>query len=244
MSLYSYVKKQNSVKRRMLTIVSYGAIVAGSLFLFWSFYPVIAFEVYSRVFIPKKIMSPTARETTTSLQKANSVLGNSNIFSTNLADYTQVGIWFPSVKQEEYQPKIAIKEYQLTIPKLGIRDAKVQVGGEDLKKGLVQYLPVAMPGEFGNVVIMGHSTLPQLYNVKDYKTIFTYLPTLGKGDRVFIDVDGVDYEYEIFDTSVISPDEVSVLNQSYDNAYLTLITCCPPGTYFQRCIAKAKLARL
>ena len=220
------------------------SIIIGSLFLFWSFYPVVSFEIYSRFFIPRKIFSPTARETTTALQKANSVLGSANIFSTNLADYTQVGIWFPTVKQDDYKPKIALKEYSLSIPKLGIQDALVQVGGDDLKKGLVHYLPRAMPGEFGKVTIIGHSTLPQLYNVKDYKTIFTYLPTLAKDDSIFVKVGEVDYEYKVFDTFVISPDEISVLDQAYDNAYLTLITCCPPGTYFQRCVAKAKLARL
>lgn len=244
MSLYSYVKKQHTVKRRVITAVSYVAIITGSLFLFWSFYPIVSFAVYSRFFIPQKMFSPTGKETATSIQKANSVLGNSNIFSTNLADYTQIGIWFPTMKQDEYKPRIELKEYSLSIPKLGIRDARVQVGGDDLKKGLIHYLPRAMPGEFGNVTVMGHSTLPQLYNVKDYKTIFTYLPTLGKGDSIFVKVENVDYEYEVYDAFVISPDEVSVLDQSYDNAYLTLITCCPPGTYFQRCVAKAKLARL
>jgi sortase A len=41
------------------------------------------------------------------------------------------------------------------------------------------------PGEYGNIVIFGHSTLPQLYNPKDYKTIFTYLPSLEKKDHIF-----------------------------------------------------------
>lgn len=243
MSLYSYVKKKHTVRRRLMTFISYASIISGSLFLFWSFYPVVSFEVYSRLFIPKKIFTPTAQETTTSLQKANSVLGSSNIFSTNLADYTQAGIWFPSIKQE-YAPEISLKEYGLSIPKLGIQSARVLVGGEDLKKGLIHYLPRAMPGEFGNVTIFGHSTLPQLYNVSDYKTIFTYLPSLKSGDSIFLTVNDVDYEYKVFDTFVVSPEQVSVLDQAYDNAYLTLVTCCPPGTYFQRCVAKAKLAKL
>ncbi|PIV71190.1 hypothetical protein COW57_00895, partial [Candidatus Roizmanbacteria bacterium CG17_big_fil_post_rev_8_21_14_2_50_39_7] len=104
--------------------------------------------------------------------------------------------------------------------------------------------PKSMPGEFGNVSIFGHSTLPQLYNEKDYKTIFTYLPSLEKGDAIFVEVGDLEYEYEVTDMFVVNPDKISVLDQQYDAAYLTLVTCVPPGTFWKRLIVKAKLLRL
>ena len=102
-------------------------------------------------------------------------------------------------------------------------------------------VPTSLPGENGNVVILGHSTLPQLYNIKDYKTIFTYLPSLKEGDKIEIKLGDQVFEYEVFDIMVVKPSEVSVLKQDFSNSYLTLITCVPPGTYWNRLIVKAKI---
>lgn len=247
MALYSYVKQKTSPRqKKLVNFVSYGSMIIGSLFLFWSLSPVIFFEIYSRFFIQNKIFTPVPRsETVSSLDAANSILGTYNIFSTNLSDYTKAGIWFPS-KPQTKNNKLKVKEYTLSIPKLGIKEAKVVVGGEDLSKSLIHYLPKSLPGEYGNVAIFGHSTLPQLYNVNDYKTIFTYLFTLDENshDKIYVKVDGVVYEYEVYDIFVVNPDEVSVLEQRYDNAYLTLITCVPPGTYSKRLVVRAKLTKL
>jgi len=212
-------------------------------FLFWSFYPVISFEIYSHFFIKNKIFSPVPQsDIVSSLEAANSILGAHNIFSTNLSDYTKVGVWFPS-KPQIKNGQLRVGEYTLSIPKLNIKDAKVVVGGEDLSKNLVHYLAKSLPGEYGNVTIFGHSTLSQLYNVNDYKTIFTYLFKLERGDKIYVKVDEVVYEYEVYDIFVIEPEEISVLDQRYDNAYLTLITCVPPGTYLKRLVVRAKLVK-
>lgn len=178
-----------------------------------------------------------------SLEQANSVLGASNNLSTNLSDFTKAGVWFPS-KPQEINKEIKLKNYVISIPKLNIKEAVVTVGGEDLARSLVHYAPTSLPGEYGNVTIFGHSTLPQLYNVKDYKTIFTYLPSLNKGDKISVKADNLNYEYEIYDMFVIDPDQVSVLEQRYDNSYMTLITCVPPGTYWKRLVVRSKLVKL
>ncbi len=245
MALYFYVKENNSSKRKTISYVSYISLTLGSLLLFWSFYPVISFEIYSRLFIERSVFSPIPKsEKASSLEEVKSVLGTFNIFSTNLRDFTQVNLWFPTAYADSALPKLSLKEYTLSIPKLNIKDARVVVGGEDLKKSLVHYLPRSAPGEYGNVVIFGHSTLPQLYNPKDYTTIFTYLPSLERGDKILVNAGGVEYEYEVYDMIVVNPDQVSVLEQRYDAAYLTLITCVPPGTYWKRLVVKAKLVEL
>ena len=172
------------------------------------------------------------------------MLGSYNVFSNNLRDFTQVSLWFPTKPQTEKSKKLTINKYLLSIPKLNIKDARVIVGGEDLKKSLVHYLPQSLPGEYGNVVIFGHSTLPQLYDPKNYTTIFTYLPSLEKGDRILVKLGEEEYEYETYDIFVVNPDEVSVLEQSNDASYLTLITCVPPGTYWKRLVVRAKLAKV
>lgn len=245
MALYRYVKrKPRRKKKALVNFFSYGLLIIGALFLFWSFYPVIAFTIYAQIFINNKVISPIPKtEIASSIQQARTVLGDYTSLSTNLSDYTKAGVWFPSKPQDPIAD-IKIKEYTLSIPKLNIKDAAVKVGGDNLAKSLIQYLPRSYPGEYGNVAIFGHSTLPQLYNVKNYKTIFTYLPSLIKGDTVYITVKNARYEYEVYDVFVVKPDQVSVLDQTNDGVYLTLITCVPPGTYWNRLVVKAKLRTL
>lgn len=247
MALYTYVKTHYSRKKAIMGAVSYSSLVIGSLFLFWSFYPVLSFEVYSRLFGNQKIFSPVSSSKTTSLDNASATKGNSNIFSTNLSDYTKAGIWFPTLKEDPDAPIIVsknIKEYTLSIPRLHITDARVIVGGEDLKKGLVHYLPRSFPGEPGNIALFGHSTLPQMYNVKDYATIFTYLPSLKKEDKMYVKYDGATYEYTVDESFIVTPEEVSILDQKFDDSYLTLVTCVPPGTAWSRYVVRAKLAKI
>lgn len=243
MAVYVYVKKKIKRKNPVIVFFSYILLIIGSFFLFWSFYPVISFEIYSRFFIENRTFTPIPqKEIASSLAVTQSVLGTYNIFSSNLVDFTRAGFWFPT-KPQTSSFDFSIKEYYLSIPKLNIKDALVVIGGEDLSKSLIHYLPKSLPGEYGNVVIFGHSTLPQLYNVKDYKTIFTYLFQLEKGDKIYIRLRENTYEYEVYEMFVVEPTEVSVLESRNDNAYLTLITCVPPGTYSKRLVVRAKLSR-
>lgn len=243
MALHIYLKENTSPKRKAVHLISYITLTVGLLLMFWSFYPVISFELYSRFVLKDGISSPLSGTVASSVKEAQSVLGTADAFSSNLKDFTQAHLWFPS-SQQESTPKTGLKEYSLSIPKINIQKAQVLVGSDDLTKSLVHFIPRTMPGEFGNVAIFGHSTLPQLYNEKDYKTIFTYLPSLEKSDRILVHVGDLEYEYEVIDMFVVNPDKVSVLDQQYDASYLTLITCVPPGTYWKRLVVKAKLLRL
>lgn len=245
MSRHVYIKKNNSPKKKAINYFSYVFLLVGAFMLFWSFYPILSFEIYSRLFIKRNIKTPIPNyDSPTALSQASTVLGSFNVFSNNLRDFTQASLWFPSIGSSVQASTLTLKEYSLSIQKLNIKEAKVSVGGEDLSKSLIHYLPQSLPGEYGNVVIFGHSTLPQLYNQKDYKTIFTYLPSLEKGDVIKIKINDIEYEYQVYDMIVVDPDEISVLQQQKDGSYLTLITCVPPGTYFQRLVVKAKLRLL
>lgn len=245
MALYYYTKEVNSERKRILTIASYVSMTIGALFLFWSFYPIVAFEIYSYLFINNKITDPIAKSASSSLAKAERIKGSNSTFSTNLVDFTKASAWFPeSYSASTSHKRIDLKEYELSIPKLKIYNAKVEVGGDDLLSGLVDYLPENLPGEYGTKSIFGHSTLLQNYNPQDYSTIFSYVPTLENGDTITLRVGQVEYEYKVFDKFIIDPSEVSVLKQQYDHSYLNLITCTPPGTYFKRAVVRAKLAQL
>ncbi len=245
MALYQYLKEDKSPQRRAVNYISYVSLTIGSIFLFWSFYPIVSFEIYSRLFIQNSVSTPVPKlNQVSAIEQANSVLGSFTNISNNLRDFTQADLWFPTKPQGTLSRNLSIKEYTLSIPKLNIKNAHVTVGGDDLAKSLIQYLPQSLPGEYGNVVIFGHSTLPQLYNSKDYKTIFTFLPSLEKGDNIYITVGGITYTYAVYDMVVVNPDQVSVLDQRTDASYLTLITCVPPGTWWKRLVVRAKLTQL
>ncbi len=189
------------------------------------------------------------KDFTTSIPKTNVVTSeiSSLIYQAQNTitgvDYTNAQNWFPS-----YRPSLGkkpkIPTYSISIPKLNIKDAVVSTTDNDLARHLVNYQGTAIPPDKGNAVIFGHSTLPQLFNPKDYKTIFATLYNLQEGDVVYVNVDGVIYLYRIFNINVVNPDDISIFSQDYSNSYLTLVTCTPPGTTWKRLIMKARLEKI
>ncbi len=153
---------------------------------------------------------------------------------------TRPSTWFygdPHLPQVEYK----VRYYKLSVPRLKIQDAVVEIGGEDLSKSLVHYKGTAIPGRFGNAIIFGHSTLPQLYSPKNYLTIFSYLPSLKKEDDIIVDYDGITYTFRVSEMIEVKPEDIQILEQRYDSSYLSLVTCVPPGTTLRRLVVRAKL---
>jgi sortase A len=148
--------------------------------------------------------------------------------------------WFPSSPPSMKRPS-KITDYNLSIPKLGIDNAIVKIGGNDLAKSLIHYPGTANPGELGTPVIFGHSVLRQFYNPKNYVTIFSTIMTLRTGDRIIIQYDGVTYTYNVIDKFEVQPTDMEVLGQRLDGRFLKLITCVPEGTYLRRGIIVAQL---
>ncbi len=157
-------------------------------------------------------------------------------------DYNLISNWFPSATLPGLQTS-KITNYTLSIPKLKISDAMVTIGGVKIKDNLIQYPSTALPGEYGNTVIFGHSVLPMFYNPKNYESIFSLLPTLEKGDKVYIYFDGIEYAYQVEDYFEVKPEDVQVLEQRFNEQILSLITCVPPGTYWKRLVVMAKMAK-
>src|SRR3989338_10757132 len=245
MALKIYVKHTPSRTRKALRGLSYVILIGGLGMLFWTFYPMISFELYARLFLKRVTTSPLPEDSmVSSLEFAQSVYADTTSYSNNLSDFTQANIWFPTSNLPTAQNEVKLKHYTLSIPRLNLSNLSVEVGGNDLSTTLIHYLPTSLPGQYGNVAIFGHSTLPQLYNAKDYKTIFTYLSSLDKGDKIYINIGELEYQYEVTTSFIVKPSEISVLEQKKDDSYLTLITCTPPGTYWERLVVTAKLTQL
>lgn len=163
---------------------------------------------------------------------------SSQVLASSSESAESIVNWLPTAT---HSANPSIKFYTISIPKLRIESATVEYGGTDLKKSLIGWTDSALPGNLGNNVIFGHSTLPQFYNPKNYTSIFSLLPTLKKGDPIYISYDGVSYKYVVFDMKTVEPEDYSILEQQYDNSYVSLITCVPPGTYWKRLIVKARV---
>ena len=235
MALYSYVKTKSFKTKRLFSTVAFLLIFSGLGIIVWTILPILSFEiVYTAKF--NKMIQPVPNSTLRKIitNEISSVLGVST-------DYTKASTWFPKAKQ--IKPTTNALTYKLSIPKLKIEKANVLIGSDDLEKSLIHFTG-PLPGKNGSPIIFGHSTIPWIYNPKDYKTIFTKLPELEEGDEIFIFFDNITYRYKVIDMKVVHPEDLSVLEQQFDYPYITLITCVPPGTYLKRLVVVAKLADL
>lgn len=242
MALYCYIKAVPRVKTKRIgywRFLPLGLVTMGLVLLFNAALPILFYQLKSNRFNRQLIVPLPDFSLEEQKSKPIKVLGA----DANEVDYTQVRNWFPAAPELPPQPS-KITHYNLSIPKLGIERAVVEIGGEDLFQSLIHYPGTALPGQYGNAVIFGHSVLPQFFNPKNYKTIFSTLPTLKKGDEILIDFDGLVYRYRVTRMIEVPPEDVSVLEQHYDDEYLTLVTCVPPGTYLRRLIVRARLVHI
>ena len=241
MTLYRYVKAQPQtaspktsrkvgVSARLMSVLSRGLVISGIVLVANVLWPILSYELFTAPTLKQyEFLSPVP---------ASSQEGS--LESTINQDLTRPQNWFPKAKFSRKRES-RITHYTLSIPKFEIEDATVEINGEDLKKSLIHYSDTALPGEVGATVIFGHSILPQFYSPSNYLAIFSLIPTLESGDEIIVKFDGITYTYQVIDKVEVKPDNISVLEQPYDNEYLRLITCTSPGTYLRRGVVTAAL---
>lgn len=245
MTIASYVKKQptfseNRNKKspaKSLKIISGILITSGLLLIASVIWPLASYQFFTAPSLqPKEFLAPVpvlGRELRNTENEASEA-------STENQEILAPEKWFPEAEyNRNLQSKIT--HYTLSIPKLDIDRAVVEIGGEDLSQSLIHYPGTALPGELGASIIFGHSVLPQFFNPQNYMAIFSLIPTLELGDEILIKFDGISYTYRVIDKVEVKPTNLSVLEQPYDNEYLRLITCTPPGTYLRRGVITAAL---
>lgn len=156
----------------------------------------------------------------------------------------------PSKTVESINPPVVLPDLEnkegnyIKIQKIGV-DAPVVWNVEEanileeLKNGVVHYKGTSLPGEGGNVFIVGHSS-NYFWVESNFNQIFALLDKLVNGDRIEIRKGFKSYFYDVSDKKVISPENVEVLN-SLDKETLTLMTCWPIGTNINRLVVLAEL---
>lgn len=246
MSPYRYVKAapftHGSTKRPV--VLSFVLMVCGSGILMWTMWPILSFSLLNGVRFGS-IVSPIGDANNSSsrtIRTLSPIVSAFEIEGGEQFDSTNPNVWFPTSPQKKIVTPV--NSYTISIPKLKIQNATVVIAGDDLKKSLIHYGGTATPGEYGTSVIFGHSTLPQFFSPTNYTSIFSTLPTLKLGDDIYVAYDGITYRYTIFEMVVTKPNDLSPLEQRFDNSYITLITCVPPGTYWGRLNVKARITKV
>lgn len=234
--MYRYVKAVPRTPVPRPVVASYVFMMVGISIITWTLWPILSFFFIDQVVLAKTV-SPLSDPT--GLNTGGAAL----VYANTSKDTTDPNTWFPTKPQKKVSAQV--NSYTISIPSLHLSDASVIISGDDLAKSLIHYGGTSAPGDYGNAVVFGHSTLPQFFRgTKDYKTIFATLPTIKVGEEIDVTYDGVKYKYIVVEKVVVEPTDLSPLEQRFDDSYLTLVTCVPPGTYLYRLNVKAKLVRI
>jgi sortase A len=107
---------------------------------------------------------------------------------------------------------------RVEVPRLGV-SAIVREGDDaaTLRRAVGHIPETALPGEPGNLALAGHRD-----------TFFRGLRHVRTGDRIAVRTPNAVYEYEVVETRVVEPADVSVLADT-PRQTLTLVTCYPFG---------------
>lgn len=210
----------------------------GLLTFLYFFFPIVSWHIYFSTVSSSDLETPIPFSLVVGRSLVLSGLLSSGVaaFATNFEDARN---WYPGVTLEGRVGSPAT--YALSIPRLSIDEAMVSTVDYDLSKHLVHYVGTALPGEKGTAVILGHSTLPQLFDKDNYRTIFATLHKLKTGDEFYVKINGASYKYKIFSIFITDASSTNIFSQSYDSSYVTLVTCTPPGTVWKRLIIKGRL---
>lgn len=102
-----------------------------------------------------------------------------------------------------------------------------------LKNGIGHDSSSHFPGEGGSIVYMGHN----------FKTFLKRLPEAVIGDKITVETNYGEFEYEIYDTKIIHETEVDLVPIQEEKEILMIYTCYPInniGHAYQRYVVYAK----
>ena len=105
---------------------------------------------------------------------------------------------------------------RIEAPRIGISVIVMEGDGASILRHAAGHIPgTALPGERGNVGISAHRD-----------TFFRPLKDIRRNDIIGLSTLRGDFRYRVVSTTVVNPDDVSVLDGGSSDA-LTLVTCYP-----------------
>lgn len=125
----------------------------------------------------------------------------------------------------------------INIPNIDVEILLVEGVSDQALKYAAGHMPeTALPGEVGNCSIAGHRS----YTFGKY---FNRLDELAVGDEIRLTYGTKEYVYEVYESFLVLPTEVDVVEPQGDEAVVTLITCHPVINPTHRLIVRGKLKR-
>jgi len=141
-----------------------------------------------------------------------------------------------------------IYSQEIFIPAIGVRVPLIQpvyatqeIIHANLNNGAVVYPNSVDFGQYGNIVVLGHSfNFPWLGN--EYTQIFSHLDKLENGDLIRVVSDGKIFKYVVTNSQVLSVKEANrIVAESTGTNTLHLLSCWPVGSSLYRIVVSAEL---
>ena len=132
-------------------------------------------------------------------------------------------------------------ENKIIIPKIGVNINVSDTDDQDeaLSKGAWHFPETSTPNEGGNSAFSAH----RYQYLPPHSETFYLLDKLETGDTFIVVWDGKEYLYSVYETMIVSPYSVEVLN-STEKSTVTLITCNPLFSTKERLVVRGELIRV
>ena len=137
------------------------------------------------------------------------------------------------------------KDFSIVIEKIGVNAPvipNVNVSNKKsyldaLRRGVAHADGTVAPGSVGNMTLFAHSAL-DFWDMGKYAKVFNLLKKVSLGDKIVIYYQGRTYVYEVFSKEIVKGWDTEPLTEQYKTPVITLITCDPPGTAWNRLVVK------
>lgn len=141
------------------------------------------------------------------------------------------------------------KENSIEIPSIRIfapiiipRYADKNSISKDLENGVVYYPGSVLPGQNGQIVVLGHSSPLNWPKIK-YDWVFSNINNLDDGDQIIVNLENKRYVYIVNEKRIIKKGEEISFRQYKENFNsLILVSCWPPGKDTQRIAVESSLS--
>lgn len=150
--------------------------------------------------------------------------------------------------------EVAPPAVRIQIPAIAVDSKVVEVGTvwkdgvlewETAKWAVGHHKGTANPGELGNMVMSGHISSPLLREGEVFKRL-PEIPKLldaGQAVDIIISTDKTKYLYRVVGWDLVKPEAFDVFAQTAEPT-VTLITCYPDYSYWDRLIIKSRLVAM
>lgn len=178
----------------------------------------------------------------------DNIIANSSIKLSPASQDASAG---NSAKQDDSSSYSAVENAPSDIPTNGIYIEKIDVKApiilnatsenvqQTLEEGVAHIIGSSTPGTPGNIFLTGHSS-DVWWTPGGYKTVFALLDKLENDDQIVLKYDDNLFAYKVYNKEVVDKNNVGRFVQTDRPQTVTIMTCFPIGTNWQRLMVQAE----